>query len=286
MKNEHLIELIHLIINNPLEFGVDSPIYKHWLKELPEIINAMYKKDPEGKFDLGPIGKIQLPFVDFGSITSAELFGLDEIILFVFYWKNRNRYKIAFDLGGNIGLHSIMLAKFGLTVNTFEPDPKHIEILENNLELNDSNLVTLHPMAVYSDDQEREFVRVLGNTTGSHIAGAKDNPYGQLDRLKVKCRSFRSILLEKPSLIKMDIEGAEAEVICSIEKGDWGNTDMMMEVGTYANAEKIWRHLSAINLNMFAQKIGWQKVNSLEDLPNSYKEGSLFLTTKSNIPWI
>ncbi|MEE8058848.1 MAG: FkbM family methyltransferase [Pseudomonadales bacterium] len=284
-SNEKLNELIKIISRIPLDFGISSAVYQQWAEIIPSIIQKMYQQDNDGKFELELFGKIQLPYVSFGNINSAHLFGLDEIILFVFYWNNRDRYQEVFDLGANIGLHTIMMSKCGFKVNSFEPDPKHIDILQANLDRNQCEMATIHRSAVYSDNEEKEFIRVVGNTTGSHLAGMKENPYGELDTFKVKCTTFNSILAKRPSLIKMDIEGAEADVICSTKKDEWLATDMLLEVGTEVNAKRIWNHLSSLGVNMFAQKCGWQAARSVENVPVSYKEGSLFISMKDEMPW-
>src|SRR5690349_11853642 len=70
----------------------------------------------------GPFGPLALPYRRMGAIDSVDLFGLDELILFAFYWANRSRYRRSVDIGANIGLHSIVMARCGLAVRSFEPD--------------------------------------------------------------------------------------------------------------------------------------------------------------------
>ncbi len=66
----------------------------------------------------------------------------------------------------------------------------------------------------------------------------------------------------------------------------WETTDANMEVVTAVNAEKIFAHLGGHDrVNMFSQKIGWQKVTSLEDMPVGHREGSLFLSARPAMPW-
>ncbi len=132
----------------------------------------------------GPFGEIRFPYHKMGAITSLELFGLDELIIFAFYNANRTRYRKAVDFGANIGLHSLMLSRAGFDVRSFEPDPVHADLLRRNLALNDAK-TDLHQAAVSLKDGTTEFVRVVGNTTGSHIAGAKSDPYCELERFPV-----------------------------------------------------------------------------------------------------
>ena len=129
-----------------------------------------------------------------------------------------------------------------------------------------------------------DFIRVLGNTTGSHLAGAKEDPYGELETFSVETVSINEVLLNN-DFVKMDIEGQEATAILSTNSDTWSNVEMILEVGTSKNAETIFNYLNQINVNMFSQKIGWSKVSSISDMPISYKEGSLFLTKADLMKW-
>jgi len=129
-----------------------------------------------------------------------------------------------------------------------------------------------------------EFVRVLGNTTSSHLAGAKSNPYGELERFLVRVESIDRIM-PAANFVKMDAEGQEKTIILSTTERHWAGADMMVEVGSKENAEAIYGHLRRLGLNAFAQRLGWGRVASLDDMPVSYKHGSLFVTARPEGPW-
>jgi len=237
-----------------------------------------------GHIDLMPFGRINLPYHKMGAIDTLDLFGLDELIIFSFYYANRARYKKVADIGANLGLHSIMMAKCGWDVSAFEPDPVHAKILKDNLSLNNVKQVNLFEAAVSDKAGILEFVRVLGNTTGSHLAGAKSNPYGELERFPVNVISISNVIAEA-DFIKLDAEGQEKIIILGTEKSNWDKTDMIVEVGSLDNATAIYNHLVKLGVNLFSQKQGWQPVLSLEGMPISYKEGSLFISKKAQMPW-
>lgn len=244
----------------------------------------MFGADSPCAADFGPLGRIHLPFVSMGAITSVELFGLDELILFSFYWKNRERYRRTLDLGANIGLHSIIMSRCGMQVSCYEPDPTHFGLLTHNLAINDCTRVSCNNRAVSTAAGECEFVRVLGNTTGSHLAGAKDNPYGKLERFRVATDAFGEIVCGV-DLVKMDIEGHEADVLCATSRETWHRLDAVVEVGNATNAERIFSHFTRIGVNLFAQRRGWAPVRSEEDMPASYHDGSLFISVQEQMPW-
>jgi FkbM family methyltransferase len=234
---------------------------------------------------LGSFGSIIFPFSRMGAISTLELFGLDELIIFSFYWVNRNRYRRAADIGANLGLHSILMGKCGWKVMAYEPDPEHAKLLRNNLDRNDSASVELVEAAVSDKPGKLEFVRVLGNTTSSHLAGAKNDAYGPLERFPVKVETIAAIM-PTVDFIKMDVEGQEKVIILGTSAGHWERTDMMVEVGSEDNAAAIFSHLQKIGVRAFAQKLGWNQVNSVDQMPTHYKNGSLFITRKPAMPWI
>lgn len=233
---------------------------------------------------LGGFGNVTFPFTKMGAINTLDLFGLDELILFAFYWTNRGRYRRAADIGANLGLHSILMARCGWNVRAYEPDPAHAMLLRRNLALNRITSVELVEAAVSDAPGEMEFVRVLGNTTSSHLAGAKSTAYGQLERFPVKVESIASIMASV-DFVKMDVEGQERVIILGTTTSHWEKTDMVVEIGSADNARAIFAHIQKLGLNAFAQKLGWERVASLADMPTSYKDGSLFISARSNTPW-
>jgi hypothetical protein len=125
------------------------------------------------------------------------------------------------------------------------------------------------------------FNRILGNTTSSHIIKMKKKPYGKIDIIKIKAVKFLSLFNKKQrTLIKMDIEGAESKCILTTKRKHWKNTDAFIEITDFKSAKKIFKHLKKIRVNIFSHKSGWNLVNSLRQMPNSYKEGMIFVSNK------
>lgn len=260
-----------------------SSVYQYLDALLIPAVEDLFGANSSCIADIKDIGSLNFPYFSMGAINSTHLFGLDELLIFSFYKRNINRYKRVADLGANIGLHSILLSKLGFTVDSFEPDPEHLKRIDININLNNvaPNII---PAAVSIDDGNTEFTRVVGNTTGSHLSGAKEDPYGELERFSVPTRAFRTILLDH-DLLKIDVEGHEANIICSTKPKDWADADAILEVGSINNAEQIFNHFKDSGINLFAQSLAWQKVSSLTDMPSSYKDGSLFISAKGEMPW-
>lgn len=282
-------------IANPLEtILVELPTIKDYhssshlcynmLKKIARnAVVSLFSKEDETPKRFAPFGEICLPYFKMGAIDSLDLFGLDELILFSFYWKNKDRYKRVLDIGGNIGLHSILLSKSGYEVQVFEPDATHFNVLSNNLKLNGCANVSLHKAAVSCRNGTAEFTRVLGNTTSSHLSGSK-KPYGELETYSVEVLDIKE-LITRCDLIKMDVEGHEKDILLDLCIDHFKKTDVIVEIGSFENAQHIFEHLKKIKVNAFSQKIGWRKVQTIEDMPMNHREGSLFITLKEEMPW-
>jgi len=278
-------DIFEEIRNSPDKHPRGCEDYKRIESSLLETVNkSEFVSGGSGNDNFGPFGKISLPHFKMGAVASLDLFGLDEVIIFSYYYNNRNRYNKVADIGANIGLHSILMSKCGYKVEAYEPDPKHIKIMEKNFKLNSVDSVNLNQVAVSDVKHKTKFLRVLGNTTSSHIAGSKDNPYGNLETFDVDVVSAKEIF-KNSDFIKMDVEGEEAKIISSTTKENWENVDMILEVGTESNKKVIYDHLKSIDVNMFSQKLAWKKVQVIDDMPASYKEGSLFVSQDNQMLW-
>jgi FkbM family methyltransferase len=275
--------LFQALRENPALHAPGSALYQLWKETARREIEQRFAAADNGPRPFGPFGTVAMPYTRMGKIDSLDLFGLDELIIFAFYHANRGRYRRVVDIGANLGLHSIILGKCGFTVTSFEPDPVHYSLLTANLQANAVTTVEPVQAAVSTRDGQAEFVRVLGNTTGSHLAGAKDS-YGEREFFPVTVRAV-SPLFRQADLAKIDAEGHEKEILLAATADDMTHLDIMVEIGSPANAEVVFQHFSKLGVNLFPQKLGWKKANDASALPTSHRDGSLFITAKSAMPW-
>jgi len=84
--------------------------------------------------------------------------------------------------------------------------------------------------------------------------------------------------------LKIDAEGQEAKILRRTSRSDWLNTYAMIEVGNSQNAEMIYEFFKLQRKNLFSQKDCWAKVETLSDIPTSYRDGSLFISNKILVP--
>ncbi len=277
-------ELILALPDIHRQHAPNSRIHLFLKKVARAQIESAFGSDSQVVVPFGPFGDLKLPYLKMGAVDTMSLFDLDELIMFSFYWLNRNRYRKVLDIGANIGLHSMILDRCGISVRCFEPDPFHFGHLQKNLEANKCGHVVPDKSAVSNRSGQTEFIRVLGNTMSSHIAGSKANPYGELEKFKVEIKNIRD-LIGGNDLIKMDAEGHEKEILLATVPEDWRSMDAMVEVGTPENAAIIFEHFQGTSVNLFTQKTNWEKAETLSDMPISYKEGTLYISSKVGMPW-
>jgi FkbM family methyltransferase len=208
--------------------------------------------------------------VSFGNITSDALFEGKNQAIFDFYASNKDRYRTALDIGANIGVHSILMAKQGWKVTAFEPDPVHYRAMLENMSRNGVQFDSCC-VALSNHNATDEFVRVMGNTTGSHIKGLKQ-PYGDLQLLQVEVRDAAPYLAAA-DFAKIDAEGAEGAIIERMGR----ETDALVEVSDEANARRIWNHMLTIGRQGWVLRDGWTPIWSLEEMPKHHSEGELFI---------
>ena len=127
-----------------------------------------------------------------------------------------------FDIGANIGLYSWEVRKVCplRKILAFEPDPKNIKLLEKTLNGANFENVEIYKCALSNRVGEVTFFQDnLTSATGC-VTG-KDKPWieqylnGSANEIRVKTETLDSVSLgEKiPSLIKIDVEGHEIEVL-------------------------------------------------------------------------
>jgi FkbM family methyltransferase len=214
--------------------------------------------------------------VSFGNLDSDCLFGDREQELFDLYEARKDKYRRAVDIGANIGVHSVLMARQGWEVIALEPDPIHFRSLSSNMDrLAPHTRWEINNVAVSNFQGRATFVRVKGNTTGSHLEGYKQ-PYGELERFEVEVIDARGVY-PWADFAKIDAEGAEADILLTTTKEDMAHLDVLVEVGNTPNAFLIFNHFRNMGIPMYSQNTGWKEVKELEDMPTHHSHGALFI---------
>lgn len=271
---------------NPALHRVDSEFFSLLQKHVRAVVASSFDETQSShRIDMAELGSIKIADVSLGNVSSLDvLSSLNEWIILSYYLKNRFRYRAALDVGANIGIHGIFMKRCGWSVTCVEPDPNHISLLKQNLELNNLTSINVIEAAISNRSGRSVFRRVIGNTTGSHLVGSKTNVYGPVDDFEVQVINI-SEHLQEIDIIKLDVEGHEASIICAIPKHSFLHVDLFSEVGSRMNADLIFNYCKSIGVNIFSQKLGWGIAVQPSDVPSHYSEGSIFISAKKHMAW-
>jgi FkbM family methyltransferase len=283
MMTDAVTAIAELLAALPTIHGAHAPsgpLAKFLERATRPLIHELFSDTEPRPVPFGPFGDLLFPLFQMGNIDSRNLFNFDELVLFSFYWVNRQKYHRVVDIGANLGLHSILLDRCGYDVMSYEPDPHHFTEFNERLRFNGCQRTTPVMSAVSNYRGKADFVRVLDNTTSSHLAGAKQNPYGRLETVSVDVCDAAEFVSDA-DLIKIDAEGHEPTILSAIPAEAWQSLDAVVEISTPANANAVFNHFNNKGVSLFAQKINWEKVQTMAEMPNSYRDGSLFISRRS-----
>jgi FkbM family methyltransferase len=125
----------------------------------------------------------------------------------------------AYDIGANVGFLSLILARLvgpGGRVVCFEPLPGNVEMIERNARSNGFGQVTVRREAAGASDGNARFM-VGPETVSSKLASVANPGDSFVGETEVSVRSLDSVRavdgVPAPDFIKIDAEGAEADVL-------------------------------------------------------------------------
>lgn len=120
------------------------------------------------------------------------------------------------DVGANMGRYSVMAARNGNRVIAVEPSPQTAACLRATAARNGlQHLITVVEVAASDHDGMATF-EVATDSSVSHLEGGRrDDPKIHIKgKVQVKTFTLDTLLAgEKPSLIKIDVEGMDAKVL-------------------------------------------------------------------------
>jgi FkbM family methyltransferase len=153
-----------------------------------------------------------------GSSAVGFLFGTHDLEVQYVLGRLLRPGMTVYDVGANVGFTAVLAAKQvspGGRVVCFEPLQDNAEQLRHNARLNGFSAIAVRVEALGRSDGEVEFTLSHSPTWGRlSEAGATPQASGTI---RVAVRSLDSIraheMIVLPELIKMDVEGAEADVL-------------------------------------------------------------------------
>ncbi len=154
------------------------------------------------------LGK-KLKIVDSASFLSSYKEIFENQIL---YFRAENDNPTIIDCGANIGLSVLFFKYFypNAHIIAFEPVPEIFEVLKYNISQFGYNNIVLHRKAIWKETTKVPFMNEGADGGRILIEGDKDNI------IKVETVQLRNFIKKPVDFLKIDIEGAETEVIQNI----------------------------------------------------------------------
>lgn len=128
------------------------------------------------------------------------------------------------DVGAQIGYITLEMSRAGgsgVSLYSFEPEPRNIAKLNANLRLNDINNVTIVDRAVSDHDGLIRLFMSSDNNAGTHSTIAS-GPFVSNDFIEIPCVRLDTFVREQAvqsvDMIKIDVEGGELEVLKGAEE--------------------------------------------------------------------
>jgi len=126
---------------------------------------------------------------------------------------------VFYDVGANVGFFSLIAGRLVGDqghVCAFEPQPRNAAAVAENARLNDMAHVKVFDVAVGSDTCRDELVMTEWDG-GATLSKFPSGPAAPIDRIEVQVVSLDEFIpsrrLPPPTFVKIDVEGAELEVI-------------------------------------------------------------------------
>ena len=212
----------------------------------------------------GKIAQANLPwglvaFMPFGAesgIITREIF-IDKVYDHFYHLRNDD---VVVDIGAHVGLFTLRAAKKVRLVVAIEPHPLNYRLLTLNVALN--KLENVIPVKLALSHYSGKAKLYVGKGSGTHTLKGKPQQLESGDTIEVKVetldRLVNELRLDKVSFIKIDVEGAELDVLKGSEKVLRANNELFLAIAAYhypQEAYEVARYLHACGLRVFSDGI-------------------------------
>lgn len=146
------------------------------------------------------------------------------------------------DCGANIGLSVIYFKQLypKAKILAFEPDHQIYQALEANVASFELSHITLFQEAVWKEDGVVEF-KIEGG-----FSGRVPKPEDKLNVVKVKARNLKNLLNQPVDFLKVDIEGAEYEVLKACNHSLQNVKNIFIEYHSHISEKQVLNEILSI----------------------------------------
>lgn len=128
---------------------------------------------------------------------------------------------VLYDVGANIGLFSLYAAKTrpDIIIHAFEPDPETYHCLELSKQNNQLNQLTLHPFGLGLEQASLPLYQHHSNDGGHSLIPPENAHQDQAQTVMIKSLDdcLQAKLMPPPQVIKIDVEGFEADCLMGMQ---------------------------------------------------------------------
>lgn len=137
------------------------------------------------------------------------------------------------DCGANIGVFALFLSDVapGIKVHCFEPSADTFRRLKSNIDLNDlQQFVSAYPYAIWKENTQRALHHFLSSGRRSFFGDGRLKSSGPNEMVKCVdlCEAIRLCEAERIDLLKIDVEGAELEIVEAAPQSVWQSVEKVV----------------------------------------------------------
>lgn len=211
MKNIFLAIFRILCYFYPFEYGKYTILTKYYFPYLAPNKKSIRTKKIKNKI------RMELDITEYLQ-AYLYLFGNYESQTIKFLKKYIHKGNYIFDVGANIGYMSLLFSKFTGPegkIFAFEPETNNFSMLQKNILLNNVNNIFSYKVACSENEEELKLYLSEGINKGQHTLLKVHQENEQFEIVKtIKLDDFFALNhLDRIDLIKIDVEGAELEVL-------------------------------------------------------------------------
>jgi len=193
--------------------------------------------------------------------VSWELYkvGIREPFITSFLQKEIKEGDVIVDIGANIGYYALLESKLvgeKGKVYAIEPVPESVNLLKKNISLNRRSNIEVFQLAI-GGRITTDYIYISPALNVSSLIKPKANRF--IKKIKIKVTTLDEFLKDKPfpTLIRMDVEGYEIEIIKGMRNILESNKPLkiLIEIHPHIIKEKILELLHILKANHFEVKI-------------------------------
>lgn len=162
------------------------------------------------------------------------------------------------DIGANVGIATFYFQQFAKKVVSVEPAAEHFAALSQMVKYNEFTNVVPVKAALFLEDKEFPLFHNPNRTMYSLHAAVSN---GEIE--KVRGITFETLLkenhLEEIDFMKLDVEGSEAEIICSKAFQEHGHKVKVLILEVHA-----WGQRNQNQLKEALEAVGFTKIEQMK----------------------